>query len=126
MHTPRSSTAGDRAFQVTEELLEPSVLVLTVSGELDIATAPELRTRLTTALEQGVTRLVVDLRSLSFLDSVALATLLQARTRIGDEGRMAVVVDPDSYIRLILEVAGMPRCLDIVEEREHAVTLVTA
>jgi anti-anti-sigma factor len=125
MHTSKPSIADDRSFQVTEELLEPSVLVLTVFGELDIATAPELRTRLTTALEQGVTRLVVDLRSLSFLDSVAVATLLQTRSRLGDEGRMGVVVDPDSYIRLILEVAGMPRCLDIVETREQAVTLVT-
>ena len=126
MHTSKPSIADDRSFQLTEELLEPSVLVLTVFGELDIATAPELRTRLTTALEQGVTRLVIDLRALSFLDSVAVATLLQARARLGDEGRMGVVVDPDSYIRLILEVAGMPRCLDIVETREQAVTLVTS
>jgi anti-sigma B factor antagonist len=126
MHTSKPSVADDRFFQLTEELLEPSVLVLTVFGELDIATAPELRTRLTTAYEQGVTRLIVDLRSLSFLDSVAVATLLQARSRLGDEGRMGVVVDPDSYIRLILEVAGMPRCLDIVETREQAVTLVSS
>ena len=126
MHTSKPSVADDRFFQLTEELLEPSVLVLTVFGELDIATAPELRTRLTTAHEQGVTRLIVDLRSLSFLDSVAVATLLQARSRLGDEGRMGVVVDPDSYIRLILEVAGMPRCLDIVETREQAVTLVSS
>ena len=125
MHTSKPSIADDRSFQVTEELLEPSVLVLTVFGELDIATAPELRTRLTAALEQGATRLVIDLRELSFLDSVAVATLLQARARLGDEGRMGVVVDPDSYIRLILEVAGMPRCLDIVETREQAVALVT-
>ena len=126
MHTSKPSVADDRFFQLTEELLEPSVLVLTVFGELDIATAPELRTRLTAAHEQGVTRLIVDLRSLSFLDSVAVATLLQARSRLGDEGRMGVVVDPDSYIRLILEVAGMPRCLDIVETREQAVTLVSS
>jgi len=126
MHTSKPSVADDRFFQLTEELLEPSVLVLTVFGELDIATAPELRTRLTTAYEQGVTRLIVDLRSLSFLDSVAVATLLQARSRLGDEGRMGVVVDPDSYIRLILEVAGMPRCLDIVETREQAVALVSS
>ena len=126
MRTSKPSVADDRSFQVTEELLAPSVLVLTVFGELDIATAPELRTCLTTAYEQGITRLVVDLRSLSFLDSVAVATLLQARSRLGDEGRMGVVVDPDSYIRLILEVAGMPRCLDIVETREQAVTLVTS
>jgi len=126
MHPSKPSVADDRSFQLTEELLDPSVLVLTVFGELDIATAPQLRTCLATAHEQGITRLVVDLRSLSFLDSVAVATLLQARSRLGDQGRMGVVVDPDSYIRLILEVAGMPRCLDIVETREQAVTLVTS
>ncbi len=109
-----------------EELLQSSVVVLTVFGELDIATAPELRTRLTAALGSGMSRIVVDLRSLSFLDSVALATLLQVRTRLGSAGRMAVVVDPDSYIRLIFEVAGMPQCLDVVDTREQAFVLVTA
>ena len=125
MHTPEPSLAGDTSFHLTEELIQPSVLVLTVFGELDIATAPELRTRLTAAIETGVSRLVVDLRSLWFMDSVALAALLHARARLGDEGRMAVVVDPDSYIRLILEVAGMPQCLEIVDAREAAVALVT-
>jgi anti-anti-sigma factor len=124
MTTPKPSVA-DTSFHVTEELIQPSVLVLTVSGELDIATAPGLRTRLTTALEAGVTRLVVDLRPLSFLDSVALATLLHVRRLLGDGGRMALVVDPDSYIMLILEVAGLPACLDIVAAREQAVALVT-
>ena len=125
MHTPKPSLASDTSFHVTEELIQPSVLVLTVFGELDIATAPELRTRLTAAIETGVSRLVIDLRSLWFMDSVALAALLHARARLGDEGRMAVVVDPDSYIRLILEVAGMPHCLEIVDAREAAIALVT-
>jgi anti-anti-sigma factor len=111
---------------VTEEPLEPAIVVLTTSGELDIATAPDLRARLTAALDAGVRRLVVDLRPLSFLDSVALATLLHVRQRLGDEGRLAVVVAPDSYVQLIFEVAGMPQCVDVVQTREEAVALVTA
>lgn len=120
------STSPHRSFHVAEEPLEPSGVVFTASGELDFATAPELRARLTATLDAGVRRLVVDLRPLSFLDSVALATLLQARRRLGDEGRMAVVVAPDSYTRLIFEVAGMPHCIDVVETREQGVALVTA
>ena len=38
---------------------------------------------------------------------------------------MAVVVAPQSYTRLIFEVAGMPRCVDVFETREHAVAHVT-
>jgi anti-sigma B factor antagonist len=114
------------AFDVTEEQLFPSGVVLTVSGELDMATAPELRERLDAALEAGVRRIVVDLQELTFLDSIALAMLLHASRRLGDEGRMAVVVAPDSYVRLIFEVAGMPHCVDVVESRAQAIARATA
>jgi anti-sigma B factor antagonist len=118
----RSLTPG--ALRLTEEALEPSGVVLTVEGELDIATAPELRARFNAAVDAGVSRLVVDLRAVSFLDSVALATLLNARRRMGENGRLAVVVAADSYVRLIFEIAGMPQCLDIFETREQAVSHV--
>jgi anti-sigma B factor antagonist len=120
----KSLTPG--ALRLTEESLEPSGVVLTIGGELDIATAPELRTRLNAVVDAGLSRLVIDLRPLSFLDSVAMATLLQARRRLGDHGRLAVVVAADSYVRLIFEVAGMPQCIDIFETREQAVTHVAA
>jgi anti-sigma B factor antagonist len=120
----KSLTPG--TLRLTEESLEPSGVVLTVGGELDIATAPELRMRLNAAVEAGLSRLVIDLRDLSFLDSVALATLLHARRRLGDDGRLAVVVAADSYVRLIFEIAGMPQCIDIFETREQAVTHVAA
>jgi anti-sigma B factor antagonist len=112
------------ALRLTEETLEPSGVVFTVRGELDIATAPELRTRVNAAVDTGVNRLIIDLRAVSFLDSVALATLLQARRRMGDDGRLAVLAAADSYVRLIFEVAGMPQCIDIFETREQAVTHV--
>ena len=78
------------------------------------------------AVDAGLSRLVIDLRPVSFLDSVAIATLLQARRRLGEDGRLAVVVAADSYVRLIFEVAGMPQCIDIFETREQAVTHVAA
>ena len=124
--TRASNSVTPSALCMTEESLEPYGVVLTVGGELDIATAPELRTRLNAAVDAGTSRLVIDLRPLSFLDSVAMATLLQARRRLGESGRMAVVVAADSYVRLIFEVAGMPQCVDVFETREQAVTHVMA
>jgi len=115
-----TSVLRDEPFHLVERPLEPSGVVVEAWGELDIATAPELRERLTTLIDAGVSRVVVDLRPVSFLDSVALAALLHASTRMGDAGRMAVVVDRDSYVRLIFEVAGMPQCLDVFETLEDA------
>jgi anti-sigma B factor antagonist len=124
--TNTSNSPTPSALCLTEETLEPSALLLTVEGELDIATTPELRTRLNAVVDAGLSRLVIDLRPVSFLDSVAMATLLHTRKRLGESGRIAVVVAADSYVRLIFEVAGMPRCIDVFETREHAVTHVMA
>ena len=107
-------------FGVAEEPL-PGGLALTVSGELDMATAPELRERLGAALDAGVTRIVVDLREVTFVDSVGLAAVLHARSRLLADGRLALVVVPDSYAQLVLEIAGMPRALAIFEDPDAAI-----
>jgi anti-sigma B factor antagonist len=107
-------------FGMTEEPL-PSGLALTVSGELDIATAPEVRERLGSAVESGVTRIVVDLREVTFMDSIGLAAIVHARSRLRAGGRLALVVAPDSYAQLVLEITGMPRALAIFADRDAAI-----
>lgn len=124
MTRPEQTAEIAAAVRLDEESLDPSGLVLTVTGELDVATAPQLRARLTAAIDAGVNRLVIDLSPLDFLDSIALAVMLQARTRLGDAGRIAVVVAPDSYARLIFEVAGMPQCIEVFETRRQAIAHV--
>ena|SRR5689334_24487774 len=103
------------AFSLAEAPLEGGGTVLTVSGELDVATAPALRERLHVLTETQPCRLVLDLQAVSFMDSTALAVFIGAKTRIGDEGRMALVIARDSYARLIVDVVGLTEVLDVVE-----------
>jgi anti-sigma B factor antagonist len=112
-------------FRIVEEPFDPRGVVISVSGELDIATVPKLRRRLTAALDRGARRVVIDLRPLDFLDSVAVAALLHAARQLGDDGRLAVVVAPDSYTRMVFEIAGLPQCLDVVATRADAITRVS-
>jgi anti-sigma B factor antagonist len=114
-----------RGVEVTEEAFGASGLVLAVGGELDIATAPVLRDRLTAAIEAGKDRLVIDLSAISFLDSVALATILHAKQRLPEHGRMALAIDPASYVMLVFESGGLPKVLDLVETRGQAIELVS-
>jgi anti-sigma B factor antagonist len=106
-------------FALTAEPLATG-LVLTVTGDLDLATAPELRERLIGAIEAGATAIVVDLHGITFMDSCGLAALLHARARLASQGRLALVLASDSYAHLILEVAGLPRSLALFETREEA------
>ena len=121
-----TTTGGEsRGIQLTEETFDPSGLVLTVNGELDIATAPTLRARLDTAIEGGTRRLVIDLSAVSFLDSVALATIVHAKQRLAEDGRLAIAVDPSSYVMLVFESGGLSQVLDLVATRDQAIEHVS-
>jgi anti-sigma B factor antagonist len=121
------TTGSDQPHRIkmTEETFAPSGVILTVSGELDIETAPALRDRLFSAIEAGQHRLVIDLSAISFLDSVGLATIVHAKQRLPEEGRMALAIDPSSYVMLVLESSGLPKVLDLAETRAEAVEHVS-
>jgi anti-sigma B factor antagonist len=121
-----TASGEPRGIELTEETFEPSGLVLMVSGELDIATAPTLRDRLGAAIDGGTHRLVIDLSAISFLDSVALATIVHAKQRLPEHGRMAIVIDPASYVMLVFESGGLRQVLDLVETRSQAMALVSS
>ena len=120
-----TDSGESRGIQLTEETFDPSGLVITVNGELDIATAPTLRDRLDTAIEGGTRRLVIDLSAVSFLDSVALATIVHAKQRLAEDGSLAVAVDPSSYVMLVFESGGLSQVLDLVETRAQAIEHVS-
>jgi len=105
---------------LAEESFGPAGLLVTALGELDVYTAGELRACLSAAADAGITSIVLDLRAVSFMDSVALAAIVCAQRRLGEGGRMALVTDPDSYGMLILRAAGLPAALELYALREDA------
>ena len=111
-------------FRIDAERFTPAGLLLEIHGELDVETTPALRAQLSRAVDGGVRRVVLDLRELDFLDSIAVAALLQIRMRLGEHGRLAVVVEPGSYVRMVFEIAGLPRSLSVVATRAEALAAV--
>ena len=102
---------------------EGDVLIVLVSGEQDIYTAPALRERLEQAL--GASRgLVVDLSSATFLDSSILGALLEAR-RQAQERNLGFVValgeEPEPGVQRILEITGLVPVFPVVGSRAEAV-----
>lgn len=81
-------------------------------GDVDMATAPELRRTLEELIDDGATEVVLDCRHLEFLDSSGIGTLVAARTRIGAEGVIALEA-PRANVRRVLEVTGVDQDLSI-------------
>jgi anti-sigma B factor antagonist len=101
---------------------EGDVLVVVVTGEHDIYTAPALRERLEEALEaeRGV---VVDLAGTTFVDSSILGALLEARKQ-AQESELTFVVslgDPvEPGVERIFEITGLVPVFPVVRGRTAA------
>lgn len=116
---------GTTGFAVQTEPVDWDGTLAVARGEMDIAAVPALRKLLDDVIGSGTRRLVIDLAGVDFVDSVALATLIGAKRRIGDEGRLAIVAT-HPYVLLIFEATGLHHVVSIVDSREAAVAEVTA
>jgi anti-sigma B factor antagonist len=94
--------------------------VISARGELDLYTAPELKSELLRLTAEGATRIVVDLSGTTFVDSTTLGVLLGAvkRLRLLD-GDLALVCD-DRNIRRILEITLLDRVFTLFETLDDA------
>lgn len=81
--------------------------VVTVTGEIDMATAPELREAMV-AVAEGRAGLVVDLSTATFLDSAGVAVLFD---HVG--GGLELIVAEGSPIAVVLEVTGLTQAATV-------------
>ncbi len=98
-------------FALTAAYLGGNVHVLTVTGDLDVATAPALSSELARAWHEGATEVVVDLLRVAFVDSVGLGLLVEASKRTSASGGVFRVVCVDRRIARIIEITGLDRVL---------------
>jgi anti-sigma B factor antagonist len=80
--------------------------VIAVRGEIDMATAAQLRSVLDALMDEGASRIVLDCRGLEFLDSSGIGVLVAARQRLGEQGEL-VMESPPAHVRKVLDITGV-------------------
>ena len=116
-----TKVAEPPAFGIQREALGERGGIITITGELDMLTGPALRSAMTEEIEAGAQRLVLDLSQVSFIDSVSLAAIVTARRGMREGGRVAVVIERDSYTMLIFEIGGLDSIVELYHSRTDAV-----
>jgi anti-sigma B factor antagonist len=83
-----------------------------VRGEIDMATAAQLRDLLDELVSGGSRRIVLDCHELEFLDSSGIGVLVAARNRMG-EGAELVIDAPTPHVLKVLEITGVSEHLSV-------------
>jgi anti-sigma B factor antagonist len=89
--------------------------LLTVDGELDLSTSPELRDALV-ALGTDHERIAIDLRAVTFMDSTALGVIVAAMKRARERGGQLALVGPTGSPRKVLSITALDQIMRIVED----------
>ena len=94
---------------LTVEIAErtPTTCVVVVTGALDLASAGDLLTRTDQLIDNGHTRLLLDVSRVTFCDSAGLGALLRARARAAEAGGHVRLRDPGTAVNRVLEVSGL-------------------
>jgi anti-sigma B factor antagonist len=93
-------------------------MVVRVTGELDVATAPSLRVLLDLAAEHA-RRIVVDMERVEFIDSTGLSVLLLAAQRARASNGEFVVRNPTPVARRVFDLLSLNGQLPIEHGPGH-------
>ena len=85
---------------------------ISLSGELDMASAPTLQEHLARSEQDDIKEIMVDLRDLSFLDSTGLHAFVQAKERAEANGRRLILVGTRASSRRMFELTQTQFLID--------------
>lgn len=85
---------------------------IVVAGELDMSAVDELRAAARVARD-GVERVVLDVRRLTFIDSSGLGSLIELRREFERHGIAFVVEATDGPVREAIETTGLSEMLGV-------------
>src|SRR5215470_3728890 len=108
-------------MQISARYLDRTT-ILDVSGDIDLASSPELRKALLRELrEMRIPRLVLNLKAVEYVDSSGVASLVEALKASRDTGSRLILFGLNSAVREVLQLSKLLSIFDNAETEEQAV-----
>jgi anti-sigma B factor antagonist len=96
--------------------------ILDVSGDIDLASSPQLRKALLRELrELRIPRVVLNLKAVKYMDSSGVASLVEGLKASRDVGSRFILFGLNTTIRDVLQLSKLLKIFEISESEEQAV-----
>jgi anti-sigma B factor antagonist len=113
-------------FDIQTEKLSQDAYAISLSGEVDLYTAPEFKQQLLELVGRGAKDVVVDLTNTTFIDSTTLGVLVGGVKRLRPNGGQLSLVCSDRNITKIFEITGLDKVFPIYTTRSEAVEQIAS
>jgi stage II sporulation protein AA (anti-sigma F factor antagonist) len=112
--------AGADPLEISVSRHGERTFVVTLSGELDLGTSPELGRTLDGLSGNGPRRVVVDLSRLEFVDSSGINVLVAAARSLAGSGGHLTLAGPTGHVRRVLDIAHVPDVVEVAGSVDEA------
>ena len=110
-------------FGIRDRAVGDDTHVVSVTGEVDLFTAPEFKQRVTAPIAAGIDNVIVDLTETTFIDSSSLGVLIGAHRRLkGRGGRLIVACNAEPIIKTF-RITGLDTVFMLTDSVDAAVSL---
>src|SRR6059058_2824825 len=104
------------SFSIADSSDGPRKVVIWVSGDLDADTGRAVRARLAQAQRHAQSDVILDMTGVTFVDSVALSSVVNGAKAMNEVGKLRVISPPERIARILNE-AGMAEVFDLTPDR---------
>jgi anti-sigma B factor antagonist len=111
-------------FSVDHRITGEGAVVMTLSGSLDVATAPELRDLVVRLIDEGRYEFVLDMSGVDFVDSIGLGVFVGLVHRLRPHDGRMVVAAPSEQTRKVFEITQLIRVVPLHDSVEAALGAV--
>ncbi len=108
-------------FEISTVDLGGGVACVAVGGEVDLHTAPALKTALAETIDRGSRNVLVDLSRATFIDSTTLGVLMGAVKRLRPAGGELAIACRDPNVRKVFAITLLDRIFEIFASPDEAI-----
>jgi len=95
--------------------------ILDVSGNIDMSNSPEVRKALLREIrEKGVTRVVLNLTAVSYIDSSGVAALVEGLKASRDSGLRFILYGLNDSAREVLKISRLLKLFEVYDDEVQA------
>ena len=103
-----------------------NILVIKLSGDLDDFNAQKAFSYLKSEIDKGIRRIVIDLDSIKFMDSIGLGVIVKTSTIIQDLGGKLIIVCSKPQIIRLIDTSGLIKAkkIQVMEDLGKAIDII--
>lgn len=103
-----------------QESSKEDIVILKIKGKLDSALSCSLEKRVFSLINEGNSKLILDLSDINYINSSGLRMLLSIKKQIKTVSGKFIVCSLSSEVMEIMKICGFDHVLDLASNQEEA------